>query len=248
MAAPTASKPIPPVVRASSAEPELVHVTAADAALAEFDAEDVLSRACRQPAQGPGVAAVVENGARLGRGTVVAAAVFAVAVVLVTMGTLREARSTPPGAAGASVMASMATRAPAASGRELSGPALSGPALSGPWRLTSRIADASLPRFRGLVLGYELRLEQDGNRLHGAGVKASENGRPLSSRARTPISVEGTIDGQTVRLAFTESGLARTSRGAFSLRLASDGSLSGGFWSDAARSTGTVTATATRLD
>jgi hypothetical protein len=160
-------------------------------------------------------------------------AVVAVAVVLAVMGILRE--PTLP-----SMPATVAARPAAAIPPRPS--SVASRALSGSWLLTSRVADTSVARFHGLVLDYELRLEQNGNRLRGAGVKAAENGRLLPSRARTPIEVDGSIDGQTVHLAFTEVGLRRTSRGGFWLQLDGDGSLAGRFWSDAARSSGTVTA------
>jgi hypothetical protein len=116
------------------------------------------------------------------------------------------------------------------------------PQLSGSWRLTSRVVSSDVQRFSGLVLGYALRIEQDGEHLRGDGFKSTENGRPLAAGARTPIAVVGTIDNEQVQLAFTETGTRRTSHGAFALRLVEDGSLNGRFWSDAARSSGSVTA------
>jgi len=208
----------------ASTAPELIPVSGSDAALAEFDTEDELSRAqdvaAARPAVEPRVARTPQ-----GRRTVTTLAIVSVSVVLIAMGTRRE----PP---------LPSTSRPAAPRP----PQAARPTLSGSWRLTSHVVETSVPRFRGLILGYELRLEQDGDRLRGVGVKATENGRALSSRARTPIALDGVIDGETLHLAFTESGLARTSRGAFSLRLTEDRSLAGGFWSDAARSSGTVTA------
>jgi len=59
---------------------------------------------------------------------------------------------------------------------------------------------------------------------------------------RTPIEVEGRIDGDVLILNFTEIGRARTSRGTMRYRLGSGGALRGRFSSDAADSSGTSSA------
>jgi cytoskeletal protein RodZ len=114
--------------------------------------------------------------------------------------------------------------------------------LTGAWWATTRVDSASVAHYKGLSLGYQLQLQQSGNRVTGTGFKATENGRAISRRARTPITVEGTADGPEVMLTFTEQGLRRTSRGQFVLTMANDGALRGRFESDAARSRGTIEA------
>jgi hypothetical protein len=190
--------------------------TAVEAALAEFETEAVLARRPVRPVQRTGVVVALAT----------------VAAVVVVMGISWKLSSPAPRPAAASTAAALSPP-----------PVETSRGLSGWWRLTSRVAETSVSRFRGLELGYDLHLEQDGRRVTGTGIKATENGRRLRSRARTPIAVDGTIDGHMVQLDFTEAGLVRTSRGRFSLRLAPDGSLTGAFWSDAARSNGTVIAT-----
>jgi len=90
-----------------------------------------------------------------------------------------------------------------------------------------------------MLLGYEVTLVQDGNRVHGRGHKVSENGQPLPQAQRTPIDVEGRIEGGTVVLSFREAGASRTSRGTIRWRLVPGGTdLAGRFVSDAADSSG----------
>ncbi len=114
--------------------------------------------------------------------------------------------------------------------------------LTGAWNATTRVDSTAVTRYKGLRLGYRLQLQQNGNRVTGTGFKATENGRSLPPRGRTPIALEGTTDGREVLLTFTEKGLRRTSKGRFALTMANDGTLSGSFDSDAARSRGTIEA------
>jgi transcriptional regulator with XRE-family HTH domain len=110
--------------------------------------------------------------------------------------------------------------------------------LGGSWMLTSEVENSSLRSFDDLTLGFRLQLAQQGNRVRGHGLKWIENGRPVASRARTPITVDGTIaDGRLV-LAFTERGIRRISHGTLNMQVADDGTLRGRFATDAARSSG----------
>ncbi len=115
--------------------------------------------------------------------------------------------------------------------------------LSGWWELTNRIQSSEYEDYVGLRLGYQLKLEQDGNRITGRGQKWTENGRSLSGSARSPIRVSGTIDGTTLHLDFTEEGSLRSSHGSFTLHLSADRTaLRGSFWSDVAGTTGSTLA------
>jgi hypothetical protein len=93
-----------------------------------------------------------------------------------------------------------------------------------------------------LQLGYDVQLQQTGNRVTGAGRKITENGDGIGSRAQTPISVAGTIDGDRLTLTFTERGRRRPTQGKFVLLLDESGTMRGRFSSDAAKSSGTVEA------
>ena len=96
--------------------------------------------------------------------------------------------------------------------------------------------------YQGLQLGYRIELQQSGNRVTGQGVKTQENGRAIQGGGRTPIIVEGTVDGGRVTLTFRERGARRQSDGRMILDVHEDGVLRGRFASSAARSTGTAEA------
>ena len=132
--------------------------------------------------------------------------------------------------------------APAEAARAETPVAGSLPVLSGPWTLSTRVESTSYKRFVGLKLGYELQLQQDGDRITGEGRKIAENGKPLAAKSRTPLTVSGVRDGNAFTLRFTERGARRPSEGTFSLQLHEDGVLRGRFTSSAARSAGSVEA------
>jgi transcriptional regulator with XRE-family HTH domain len=114
--------------------------------------------------------------------------------------------------------------------------------VSGSWALATHVESSSYQRFEGLQLGYDLQLEQAGNRVTGTGRKVSENGDGIRSRVQTPISVEGTINGERLALTFNERGARRPTQGKFVLLLDDGGTMHGRFSSSAARSSGTVEA------
>jgi hypothetical protein len=93
-----------------------------------------------------------------------------------------------------------------------------------------------------LRLGYDLTLEQDGDRVSGVGRKISENGAGIGRRAQTPLTVSGTIEGDRLKLDFVERGTRRATQGTFELLLDESGVLRGSFSSTAARSSGAVEA------
>jgi penicillin-binding protein 1A len=111
--------------------------------------------------------------------------------------------------------------------------------LSGWWELTNRIDETNYDAYRGLRLGYRLHLEQAGDRITGRGQKWTEDGHGLSAGARTPITVRGTVHGESVVLEFTEQGAHRATGGVFQWRLTPDGAtLRGSFTSSAAAARG----------
>lgn len=142
----------------------------------------------------------------------------------------KAARATPAKGAGT-------TRAKATSGRVPAGD------VAGWWMVTNRIDQSRVASFNDLTLGFQLKLDQNGNQVRGQGIKSYENGRPVGARARTPITVDGTLVGDRLELTFTEHGTRRTSHGSFQMQLADDGSLRGRFLSDAGRSRGRSEAT-----
>jgi len=114
--------------------------------------------------------------------------------------------------------------------------------VSGSWTLATHVESSSYERFEGLKLGYDIQLEQIGNRVTGTGRKVTENGDGIGSRVQTPISVAGTISGDRLTLTFNERGARRPTEGKFVLLLDDSGTMRGRFSSNAAQSSGTVEA------
>jgi hypothetical protein len=114
--------------------------------------------------------------------------------------------------------------------------------VTGTWRLATQVESSSYGSYSGLLLGYELELEQDGDRVTGTGRKIIENGREIDSRGQTPITVTGVVDGDELTLSFIERGARRSTQGTFKLMRANDGMLRGRFTSNAAKSAGSVEA------
>ena len=116
------------------------------------------------------------------------------------------------------------------------------PDVTGAWRLATHVESSSYTRFTNLRLGYDLTLEQDGDRVTGAGRKVTENGRGIGRSAQTPVTVRGLIEGDRLTLNFVERGTRRPTQGRFMLMVEENGSLTGRFSSEAARSAGRVEA------
>ena len=115
--------------------------------------------------------------------------------------------------------------------------------LSGWWEMTNRIEETDYEQYKGLRLGYRVKLEQDGNRITGHGQKWTEDGRSIGASGRTPITVSGTVEGRKVTLSFTEHGARRATNGGFTWNLSADRTeLRGSFWSTAASTRGRSTA------
>ena len=146
-----------------------------------------------------------------------------------------DAASTPPSPAESTPTATPAPerrREPASEPRPAD--------LSGPWTITTRVESSSVDAFEGLRLGYRVELRQDGTSVSGTGRKISENGRGIARAGQTPIEVDGTIDGDRLRLTFTERGARRPRNGTFVLTRDGGEALRGRFSSDAAKSAGSV--------
>ena len=114
--------------------------------------------------------------------------------------------------------------------------------MSGSWKLATQVESSSYSAYAGLKLGYEVKLEQDGDRVTGIGRKVTENGAGIGPRAQTPLTVNGTIAGDRLTLTFVEQGTRRETQGKFVLLVDDAGTLRGRFSSDAAQSSGRVEA------
>jgi hypothetical protein len=114
--------------------------------------------------------------------------------------------------------------------------------VSGSWKLATQVESSSYSPYAGLKLGYEVKLEQDGDRVTGVGRKVTENGAGIGPRAQTPLTVSGTIAGDRLTLTFVEQGTRRDTQGKFVLLVDDARTLRGRFSSNAAQSSGRVEA------
>ena len=78
--------------------------------------------------------------------------------------------------------------------------------MAGSWTLRTQVESSSYSRYAGLQLGYEIRLEQKGDRVTGSGKKITENGNDINPSGQTPLSLSGTIAGDRLTLNFVERG------------------------------------------
>ena len=111
--------------------------------------------------------------------------------------------------------------------------------LSGKWTVINSVDTTAYRSFKNMKIGFDISIDQKGSTFTGKGTKISENGRSLPANSRTPIHVEGSIDGDTIEATFTEDGAARQSNGIFVWRIDKSGrGLTGKFATSAARSSG----------
>jgi hypothetical protein len=89
-----------------------------------------------------------------------------------------------------------------------------------------------------LKLSFDLAISQNGKSFTGRGEKVSENGRSLPATSRTPIRVEGSINGNRVEATFYEVGASRKTTGRFVWKINDTGELNGTFASTAAHTRG----------
>ena len=116
------------------------------------------------------------------------------------------------------------------------------PNVAGSWTLKTQVESSSYSRYAGLQLGYEIRLDQKGDRVTGSGRKITENGTDIDPSGQTPLSLSGIIAGDRLTLNFVERGELRSTQGKFVLILDEAGKLRGRFSSSAAQSSGLVEA------
>jgi cytoskeletal protein RodZ len=114
--------------------------------------------------------------------------------------------------------------------------------VAGWWTLKTQIESSSYSGYAGLQLGYEIRLDQKGDRVTGSGRKISENSDDMNPSGQTLLTLSGTIAGDRLTLNFVERDASRLTRGKFVLILDGAGRLRGRFSSTAAQSSGLVEA------
>jgi len=116
--------------------------------------------------------------------------------------------------------------------------------LSGKWNVVNSVDTTSYGSFKNMKIGFALSINQTGTSFTGTGQKVSENGRSLPAGSRTPIQVQGSINGDRIEATFIEEGTTRKSNGRFVWRLDKAGrGLTGKFATTAARSSGKSAAT-----
>lgn len=151
----------------------------------------------------------------------------------------RPAPSPPPAGASAAPVNPEPAGEPAPAGVSSRAPATD---VSGTWILTTVLERTAYRDLTGLEYGYRLELRQDGDRVTGVGVKATENGREIADAAQAPVRVEGIIDGDRLELTLLEEGPQRVNRGRVMLYADGEGHLRGRFATSAPEGTGTAVA------
>jgi hypothetical protein len=138
---------------------------------------------------------------------------------------------------------SVSTPAPAAV-KESRKPLNTARDLSGKWTIVNSVDTTAYGSFKNLKIGFDVSINQTGSTFTGKGRKVSENGRSLPAGSRTPIQVQGSINGDRIEATFIEEGTARKSNGKFVWRIDKAGrGLTGNFATTAARSSGKSAAT-----
>jgi hypothetical protein len=111
--------------------------------------------------------------------------------------------------------------------------------VSGSWTIRTKVLNSSLKRYHGLTLGYKVFVHQDGMNLTCSGEKCWENEGEIPFSRRTPIELQGTIDGGTLKLRVIEKGQRRPTTGFITCSFSSaDNKFIGTFESTAANSSG----------
>ncbi len=111
--------------------------------------------------------------------------------------------------------------------------------LSGKWTIVNSVDSTAYGSFKNMKIGFDVSINQTGSTFTGKGRKVSENGRSLPANSRTPIQVQGSINGDRIEATFVEEGSARKSNGKFVWRIDKAGrGLTGNFATTAARSSG----------
>jgi hypothetical protein len=115
--------------------------------------------------------------------------------------------------------------------------------LTGNWNVVNTVHTSAYRSFQDMRIGFALSINQTGKTFTAQGQKVSENGRTLPAGDRTPIQLNGVIDGDRIEATFSEQGSARKTSGKFVWKMdRAGGLLTGTFASTAARASGKSTA------
>jgi hypothetical protein len=123
-------------------------------------------------------------------------------------------------------------------------PVAATPDLTGEWNVVNTVDTTAYRSFQNLRIGFALSINQTGTTFTAKGRKVSENGRSLPAASRTPIELQGVINGDRIEATFSEQGSTRKTNGRFVWKIdRAAGGLTGTFASTAARTSGKSTAT-----
>jgi len=172
------------------------------------------------------------------RAFVMAAAVIVIAAAVVVLIFMSRERSIPPTQeATAAAPVSAPAAAPVSTVTAPATAARAAQDLTGKWTVVNTVDTTSYQPFKNMKIGFDVSINQNGRTFTGKGQKISENGRSIPANSRTPIQLQGTIDGNRVEATFFEEGTGRKSNGRFVWRIDNSG-LTGIFATTAARSSG----------
>ena len=123
-------------------------------------------------------------------------------------------------------------------------PPASTPDLTGEWTVINTVDTTAYRSYQNLRIGFAVSINQKGSTFTAKGRKVSENGQTLPATSRTPIELQGSINGDRIEATFSENGALRKTNGRFVWRIdRAGGGLTGTFASSAARTSGKSTAT-----
>ena len=112
--------------------------------------------------------------------------------------------------------------------------------LVGEWKLNLKINSTSYNTYQGMSVGYKLFLNQNGKVITGQGEKWLVNNKEIPFNQHSPISMDGTLNGNNLVLSFKLKGSKRETVGAFVLKVQNQNKLVGTFSTTGANSKGDV--------
>jgi len=114
--------------------------------------------------------------------------------------------------------------------------------FSGQWKITCNIKASSYRLYIGKSTGWKVFFTQTGDKLYGRGEMTWVDDKEIPFSQHSPITMDGTVDGDEITLNYTISGERRLSYGEIKLMMDSDVLAQGTFSGTAANSSGSSVA------
>jgi hypothetical protein len=114
--------------------------------------------------------------------------------------------------------------------------------LEGSWKVTCHIQSSSLKRYIGKSTGYKIFFAQDGDQVSGQGEMWWIDDKEIPFKQHVPLTLSGKVDGDLIRLTYSQEGAIRTTVGEIVLKEMQDGRFEGTFAGTAADSKGIAVA------